>query len=113
MERFLIDNNLPKRFHLWKGPEFIHQSSIDIKELDFNIWKFAAENSLTIITKDVDFYNLALSQSNGPKVVHIKFGNLRMREFYHCMTLMWPNILLMLKEYRLLDVYSDKIIAIA
>jgi len=55
MLKYLIDANLPYYFGLWNSPEFIHIHDIDETWSDDNIWEFAKENNLIIITKDADF----------------------------------------------------------
>lgn len=57
MAKFLIDANLPYRFSLWKSDDYIHQNDIDDEWTDSQIWDYAKDNNLTIITKDADFSN--------------------------------------------------------
>ena len=76
MKKFLIDVNLPYYFSLWKGTDYIHQRDIDAKMKDSEIWQYAKDNNLTIITKDSDFSERIILNSPPPKVIHIKFGNL-------------------------------------
>jgi predicted nuclease of predicted toxin-antitoxin system len=57
MPRFLVDFNLPYYFSLWNDDDYIHQADIDDTWTDKQIWKYARENNLIIITKDTDFYN--------------------------------------------------------
>ena len=57
MPKFLVDVNLPYHFSLWKDDDYIHQKDIDDKWTDTQIWNYARENDLTIISKDSDFSN--------------------------------------------------------
>ena len=41
MLKYLIDVNLPRRFALWSGDEFVHIADIDDKMLDSHIWEYA------------------------------------------------------------------------
>lgn len=107
MDKYLIDSNLPEKFRLWKGEEFVRQSDRDIHAEDSRIWDYAIEHNLTIITKDADFYNRALNQPLGPKVVHIHLNNLSMDELYTCLVGLWPSIVRLLETNRSLEVYSD------
>lgn len=42
---------------------------------DDQIWKFAAENGLAIVTKDSDFYERSVMLGAPPKVIWLKLGN--------------------------------------
>ncbi len=55
MAKFIVDVNLPYRFSLWKGDEYIHQKDIDDEWTDTQIWNYAQKNRLTIISKMVTF----------------------------------------------------------
>lgn len=52
MATFLIDANLPYYFSLWHSDDYIHQNDIDDTWTDKQIWDYAQEHNLTIITKD-------------------------------------------------------------
>lgn len=56
MKKYLIDVNLPYLFSLWNDEAFIHQFDIDDKWSDEQIWNYAKENNLTIVTKDAAKY---------------------------------------------------------
>lgn len=45
------------------------------------IWDYAKTGNLVIITKDKDFRLKQIMSDFPPKVVHIKFGNLKLKEF--------------------------------
>ena len=89
MPKFLIDVNLPEKIAVWNSDEFIHVRSIDEKMKDSAIWRYAKENALIIVTKDADFSNRLLSVTPPPKVIHIRFGNLKMKEFEEVMQKFW------------------------
>jgi predicted nuclease of predicted toxin-antitoxin system len=42
---------------------------------DVELWKFAKENNYTIITFDVNFYDLSSLQGFPPKIIWLRFGN--------------------------------------
>ena len=77
MAKYLIDVNLPYYFSLWNTSEYLHQKDIDDMWLDEQIWEYAKENDLTIISKDSDFANRILLKNPPPKVIHIKLGNMK------------------------------------
>jgi predicted nuclease of predicted toxin-antitoxin system len=109
MAHFLIDVNLPYYFSLWHNPDFIHQKDINDEWTDEKVWEYARENNLTIITKDSDFSNKIIFQNAPPKVIHIRFGNLKMNEFFEILTRLWPSIIELNENYKLINVYKDRI----
>ncbi len=112
MLKYLIDVNLPYRFSLWSSEDFIHQKNIDDEWTDEQIWEYAKENNLTIITKDADFSNRIIFHEPPPKVIHIRFGNMKMREFYTTLTAIWEDIIDLSKTHKLVNVFRDRIEAI-
>lgn len=60
MPRFLIDVNLPYYFSLWNNPDYIHQIDINDSWTDTQIWDYAKDKGLTIISKDAGFTNRIL-----------------------------------------------------
>ena len=72
MSRYIIDANLPYYFSLWRGDEYQHVIDLDPSMKDSEIWRFAKENNLTIVTKDADFSDRILLSDPPPRVIHIK-----------------------------------------
>jgi predicted nuclease of predicted toxin-antitoxin system len=111
MPKFLIDVNLPYYFSLWNTPEYIHQQDINDAWNDELIWEYAMNNNLTIVTKDSDFSSRILFHSPPPRVTHIKFGNLKMSEFFNRIT-SWIDVQVLSEGNKLVQVYQDRIEAI-
>ncbi len=109
MARFLVDANLPYYFGLWNNSDFIHVNDINDSWSDERIWQYALENNLIIITKDADFSIKVLYKGAPPKVIHIKFGNLRIKDFHTLILRIWPEIELLLLDNSLINVYKDRI----
>lgn len=109
MKKFLIDVNLPYYFSLWNTEEYIHLKDINDEWKDEIVWKYAKENSLTIISKDSDFSNMILFNEPPPRVIHIKFGNMKMKEFYERINSIWNEVLSLNQEYKLVNVFKDRI----
>jgi predicted nuclease of predicted toxin-antitoxin system len=109
MARFLIDANLPRQLALWTGGdcEFVHD--IGATWSDSDIWRYAAANSLTIVTKDADFSDRVLVTSAGPSVIHVRVGNLKFVELDTYLTGVWPDIRRASEGSRLVLVYRDRI----
>jgi predicted nuclease of predicted toxin-antitoxin system len=47
--------------------------------------------------------------SNPPKVVHLRFGNMRKREFHEFLAYIWPKIEELIVDHKLVNVYLDQI----
>ena len=82
MNGFLLDENLPSKIQFVPSLPIIHVSALGESLSDREIWQYAKEKNLVIVTKDVDFSDRLMLDSNPPKVVHLRFGNMRKREFY-------------------------------
>lgn len=109
MAGFLIDANLPYRFALWQGSEYTHVFDLDDSWPDSEIWQYAKAEGLTIVTKDADFSTRAMVSQPPPRVIHLRIGNLRMRDFHKLLQQIWPQVLVLNATHRLLTVYPDRI----
>ena len=109
MIKYIIDANLPYYFSLWRGEAYQHVIDIDPHMKDSEIWAYAKEHNLTIVTKDADFSDLILLNNPPPRVIHIKLGNMKMKAFHNAIDNIWESVLAMSEEYKLIRVYGDKI----
>jgi len=109
MPAYLIDVNLPYRFSVWSGEEFIHQYDLGDTWTDEEIWNYAQKNNLTIVTKDADFSNKMITSNPPPKVVHLKIGNMKMNDFHTFISKVWEDIVEMNKHHKLINVFEDRI----
>jgi len=112
MPRFLIDVNLPYRFALWSGEDFEHMRDVGETWTDTQIWHHAQGRDMVIVTKDADFSDRVMISSPPPRVVHIRVGNMRLREFHRLISGLWPQIAAMSLSNRLVRVYRTRIEAI-
>lgn len=112
MASYLINVNLPYYFSLWNSSDYIHQKDIDDTWSDGQIWNYSKENNLTIITKVADFSNKILLKEPPPRIIHIRFGNMKMKQFHNILVRLWPEIHLLSGNYKLLNVFIDRIEAI-
>ncbi len=112
MPTYLIDANLPYYFSLWRSDQYIHQNDIDDEWSDSQIWNYAKDNALTIITKDTDFSNRILLKEPPPRVILISFGNLKMRPFFERISSCWQTVCELSNENKLVTVYLDRVEAI-
>jgi predicted nuclease of predicted toxin-antitoxin system len=109
MKGFLLDENLPA--HLLFSPSLpvTPLSSVGLRPTDSQIWEFARQRELVIVSKDADFSDRIIIRTPPPWVVHIRFGNLRKNEFHALLARLWPQIETLLKSHKLVNVYSDSL----
>jgi predicted nuclease of predicted toxin-antitoxin system len=112
MTKYLIDVNLPRYIARWENEEFIHQIDIIDEWGDHQIWNYAKENLLTIVTKDSDFSNRMMATYLPPKVIHFRIGNMKLRQFISFIGLRWIKIQQLFDENKLVTVYADRMEAI-
>lgn len=109
MKKYLIDVNLPSRFSFWSSDEFEHVININDEMKDTEIWEYSKINNLTIISKDADFSEMMMINNPPPRVIHIKVGNMKIKELHQFLNKIWPEITRMNKTYKLIRVFSHKL----
>jgi predicted nuclease of predicted toxin-antitoxin system len=109
MAGYLIDANLPRRLSLWSGSDYQFVHDIDPNWTDSRIWEYAAANALTIVTKDADFSDRALLSADGPRVIHIRVGNVTIGELHGYLSSIWTDVCQASDGCRLVQVYRDRI----
>ncbi|MEM8967399.1 MAG: DUF5615 family PIN-like protein [Bacteroidota bacterium] len=107
MPKYLIDVNLPYYFSLWNHEKYVHQIDIDPRAKDKDIWQYAIDNHLIIITKDSDFSSRVLLTNPPPKVIHIRTGNINMKEFHELISRFWGEVEEMILSHRLVIVHKE------
>jgi len=109
MPKFLIDENLPYNFSLWNSEDFIHIYDLKDIRTDTDIWNYAKNNNLIIVTKDADFLEMMLINEPPPKVVHLRIGNYKISELFYFLNRIWIEIENLVKDCKLINIYSDRI----
>lgn len=112
MPVYLIDVNLPYYFSLWKTDEFVYVKDIDDELTDSEIWNYALEKNLIIVTKDTDFFDRVMVSKRHPKVIHVCFGNMLMKDFSLAMEKIWLQITSLNNQFEVIKLYKDKILII-
>jgi len=82
--KLLFDHNLSPALVRWLAPEFpgsthVADEGLD-KATDDEIWKFAKDHDLAIVTKDADYSDLSTVRGFPPKVVWLQIGNCTNRQ---------------------------------
>ncbi len=109
MARFLIDANLPYRFSLWQGDDFVHAFDLGDDLLDSEIWRMARDNDWVIVTKDTDFSDWIMLSDPPPRVIHFRTGNMRLRDFHTFTNRLWPQLSSLIETHKLLRVFANSI----
>ena len=109
MKGFLFDENLPARLKFSPKLPIVPASKAGRNPTDLQVWEFARKHDLVIGSKDADFSDRIITNSPPPRVVHLRFGNLRKNEFHALLARVWPRIETLLKSHKLVNVYPDRL----
>lgn len=113
MPRFLIDANLPYRFGLWHGPDFVHLHDLGEDWPDQKVWEYAQTSDLVIVTKDSDFAHWVMLSDPSPRVIRFRIGNMRLRDFHAFANTIWPRLVGLSSDHKLVIVTRAQIEAIS
>ena len=109
MKGFLLDQNLPARLLFSPRLPVVSIYQISGNPSDSAIWEFARDHEWIIVSKDADFSDRIITRSPPPWVVHLRFGNLRRKDFHALLARVWPQIETLLKSHKLVNVCSDRL----
>lgn len=109
MNGFLFDENLPANIETTLSLPITHVASLGKSLTDTKIWEHAKQNNLIIVTKDTDFSDRIIISRPPPKVIHLRFGNMRKRDFHAFLRKVWPKIEELIETHRLVNVYLDRL----
>jgi predicted nuclease of predicted toxin-antitoxin system len=113
MNGYLFDSNLPARIQFNPARPVTHARSFGPRPTDTAIWDYACEHDLVIVTKDADFSHRIMAQTPPPRVVHLRIGNLRRREFHALLARVWPRIEFLVQGHKLVNVFRSRIEAVS
>ena len=109
MKGFLLDENLPSRLTFTPGLPVTPASAVGSSPTDTQVWDYARQRELVIVTKDADFSGRIILSAPPPWVVHLRFGNLRRRDFHALLARVWPQVEALLTTHKLVNVYRDRL----
>jgi predicted nuclease of predicted toxin-antitoxin system len=109
MKGFLFDENLPSKLIFQPRLPVLPFSILGSSPSDTQVWEFARREHLVIVTKDADFSGRIILHTPPPWVVHVRFGNLRRKEFHALLAGVWPRIETLLKTHKLINVHADRV----
>jgi predicted nuclease of predicted toxin-antitoxin system len=109
MMGFLFDENLPTRLRFSPKLPIVPAAKVGRNPSDSQLWEYARKHDLVIVSKDADFSDRIITQTPPPRVVHLRFGNLRRDDFHALLARVWPRIETLLKRHKLVNVYADRL----
>ncbi len=112
MRGFLFDENLPRVPSLQTCRPVTHALELGSRPTDSELWTHAEQNDLTIVTKDADFSQRMVLAAPPPRVIHLRVGNMRRRDFAAWLQRIWPHLESTIATHKLVNVYRDRIEAI-
>ncbi len=94
--RFLVDTNLPRALCGWlraRGHECTHVLDCGLAQsADTPIWRRAATERETIVSKDEDFADRVRRTAAGPAVLWLRTGNGTNRQLFAGLDPIWSSI---------------------
>ena len=112
MTGLLLDENLPRVPSLQPRLPVTHASELGARPTDSELWTHAEQNDLAIVTKDADFSRRIVLGAPPPRVIHLRVGNMRRRDFAAWLGRIWPHIESTIATHKLVNVYRDRIEAV-
>ena len=109
MKGFLFDQNLPARLAFRPALPVIASTALGPSPTDSELWEHARLERLAIVSKDADFSDRIIIGTPPPWVVHLRFGNLRRRDYHALLARVWPQIETLLQSHKLVNVYADRV----
>ena len=109
MKEFLVDVNLPRKIKVWQTNKFEFAGEINDEWTDSEIWEYAKIHNLTIITKDADFSHRIIVSQPPPKIIHIRIGNMKLKDFQNFIDKVWNAIEETSDNHKLVNVFIDRI----
>ena len=112
MRGCLFDENLPRVPSLPTHLPVTHALELGSRPTDSQLWAHAEQNDLAIVTKDADFSQRIVLGTPPPRVIHLRVGNMRGRDFAAWLERIWPRIESTIATHKLVNVYRDRIEAV-
>ena len=112
MKGIPLDQNLPIRLRFTPSLPVVHATAFGPSPSDGTLWRAAREHDWVIVTKDSDFSARIILAEPPPRVVHLRFGNLRLAPFHDRLANAWPKVEALLVDHKLVNVFPDRLEAV-
>jgi predicted nuclease of predicted toxin-antitoxin system len=94
-------------------PCFHPRLDLDDTWADARIWDHARANDLVIVSKDADFSDRVILAEPPPRVIHVRVGNMKMREFHGFISKVWPQAAALIETHKLVIIHTHTIECVA
>ena len=101
--------NLPLRLKFEISLPVTHAKTLGAQPTDSELWDFAKQNDLVIVSKDADFSDRMMFATPPPRVVHLAFGDVRRNAYHAHLANAWPKVETLIKNHKLVRVFLDRI----
>ena len=112
MKGYLLDENLPRVATLRTSFPVVHALDLGQRLTDSEIWVHARTHDLVIVSKDADFSQRMVLAEPPPRVIHLRVGNVRRRDFVEWLERVWPRVEASVATHKLVNVHRGGIEAI-
>ncbi|MFO8027615.1 MAG: DUF5615 family PIN-like protein [Opitutales bacterium] len=94
--KFLVDVQLPGTLARWlrgRNCDAIHALELDLgKADDLALWRLAGDESRIMISKDGDFFILAMRPKDDGRLLWLRMGNCRTADLLSLLNRRWSDI---------------------
>lgn len=94
--RLLVDNQLPAalaHFLASRGEDCHHVLDLGLAQAsDAVIWRYAGQRGMVMISKDEDFFHLAVVPGASAQLVWVRLGNCRTPPLLSAFERAWPRV---------------------
>lgn len=94
--KFLVDVQLPGTLARWlrgRNCDAIHALELDLGRADdLTLWRMAREESRIMISKDEDFFILAMRPGDDGQLLWLRIGNCRTTDLLSLLNRRWSEI---------------------
>lgn len=110
MKGFLLDENLPLLPQLTTTLPTVHvREVLSVSSPDTDVWEYARARDLAIITKDADFSDRIMVKEPPPRIVHLRIGNMRLKDLRDFLQSVWTDIETLLANHKMVIVFEDRL----
>ena len=112
MKGFLFDEDLPRISSLQTRLPIVHALDLGSQPTDSQLWAYAQQQDLAIVTKDADFSQRIVLVVPPPRIIHVRVGNMRGQDFAKWLERIWPQIESTIATHKLVNVFRDRLEAV-